>query len=284
MNPSYQQSVRPPRPARDWSWERGANLWNSRDPLELPPISWGSPRLVRGLVQDRLHQQNQTWVNRAEDSDSSFYSISDLESSIEIEPAGNLLDRLERGIVPVHVPGDLGSREPRTRPTASPGAAARQGSTPRQPRTARRSDWWLPPQVPLYGSLYERPRYTTVWSSTPVSGATGLSVITRVPPAEGDPAAGRVGDGTRGASSLPGLGVPGQEDAGQLLVTRESTIPRSRGPGCLHSISHTGCPPTSRTRITCQPIPQTVWEDEDLVVTRPSGEPLVFRLKQAVWQ
>ena len=226
MNPSYQQSVRPPRPARDWSWERGANLWNSRDPLELPPISWGSPRLVRGLVQDRLHQQNRTWVNRAEDSDSSFYSISNLESSIEIEPAGNLLDCLECGIVPVHVPGDLVSREPRTRPTASPGAAVRQGSTPRQPRTTRRSDWWLPPQVPLYGSLYERPQYTTVWS-TPVSGATGLSVITRVPQAEGDPAAGCVGDGTRGANSLPGLGVPGQEDTGQTLVTRESTSPRS---------------------------------------------------------
>ena len=228
-----------------------------------------------------MHSQNQTWVNRVNDSDSSFYSISDLDSSIEIDPTDGLLDRLERGVVPVHVPEDLGSREPQGLPSVSSGTLARQWGTPRQPRPARRSDWWLPPQVPLYGSLYDRPRYTTVWS-TPVSGATGFQVITRVPPAVGDQDADRVADGTRGASSLPG--VPVQEDTGQALTTRGSTRPRSGGPGCLQPISRTGpCPPTSRTRITCQPRPQPVWEDEDLVVTRPLGEPLVFRFKHTTW-
>ena len=271
MNPTYRQSVQPPRQALDWSWERGPRLWTRRSPLELPPISWGSLQ----LIQDRLHAQNQ---NRDDDSDSSFYSISDLESSIEIDLADSLLDHLERGAVPV--PEDLGSREPQGLPPVIPGTLSRQWSTPRQPRLVR-SDWWLPPQVPLYRSVYDRPRYTTSWG-TPVSGATGFQVITRVPPAVGDQEADRVSDGTRGGSSLPG--VPVQEDTGQALSTRGSTRPRSGGPGCLQPISRTAlCPPTSRTRPTCQPRPQPVWEDEDLVVTRPLGEPLVFRFKHTTW-
>ena len=167
MNLTYSQSVQPPRPARDWSWERGPDLWTRRSPLELPPISWGSPQIVGGLVQDRLHSQNQTWANRINDSDSSYYSISDLDSSIEIDPSGSLLDHLDRGVVPVpvHVPEDPGSREPQGRPPVIPGTLStlpKQWNTPRQPRLARRSDWWLLPQVPLYRSLYERPRYTHV--------------------------------------------------------------------------------------------------------------------------
>ena len=213
MNLTYSQSVQPPRPARDWSWERGPNLWTRRSPLELPPISWGSPQIVGGLVQDRLHSQNQTWVNRVNDSDSSYYSIDDLDSSIEIDPTDSLLDHLERGIVPV--PEDPGSREPQGLPPVTPGplsrqwgtprqsrldhlgrgvvsvpevlgsrrppgllpvipgTSVRQWSTPRQPRLARRSDWFSQPQVPLYVSVYDRPRYTTSLG-TPVSGATGL--------------------------------------------------------------------------------------------------------------
>ena len=217
MNPDY-----PPRPSRDWSWERGTHHWESRDPLALPPISWGSPRLVRGLVQDRLHQQNSTWTNRSTGLNSSFYSLNDLENSAELEPSVSLLGHLESGIVPVHVPADLESREPRPRPTVSPRPVVRQGSTSRPSWTTRRSDWWHPPQVPLYGSVYDRPQYTsTIWSSsrTPVSGSTGLSVITRAPPAAEVPAVGHVGDGARGASkrtqaspSIPGrLPVPGHQ-------------------------------------------------------------------------
>ena len=94
MNSTYRQSVQPPREARDWSWERGPHLWTRRSPLQLPPISWGSPQLKEGLVQDRLHAQNHTWVNGVNDSDSSFYSISDLDTIIEIDPSDGLLDRL----------------------------------------------------------------------------------------------------------------------------------------------------------------------------------------------
>ena len=282
MNPDY-----PPRPSRDWSWERGTRHWESRDPLALPPISWGSPRLVRGLVQDRLHQQNSTWTNRSTGLNSSFYSLTDLENSAELEPSVSLLGHLESGIVPVHVPADPESREHRPRPTASPRPVVRQGSTSRPSRTTRRSDWWHPPQVPLYSSVYDRPQYTsTIWSTsrTPVSGSTGLSVITRAPPATEVPAVGHVGDGARGASSLPGLGVPGQEDTDQPLDTREAPSARSPGSDCLHSIGLPKCPPSTRTRLTCQPRLETVWKEEDLVWTRPSGDTLVFRLNQGIWR
>ena len=176
-------------------------------------------------------------------------------------------------------PGNLKDGPPVVPGTLS--TLPRQWSTPRQPRLARRSDWWLPPQVPLYESLYERPRYTTSWG-TPVSGATGFQVITRVPTAVGDQEVDRVSDGTHVVSSLPE--VPVQEDTSQALATRGPTRPRSRGSGCLQPISQTAlCPPTSRTRPTCQPRPRPVWEDEDLVVTRPMGEPLVFRVQHTTW-
>ena len=261
MNSTYRQSVRPPREPRDWSWERGPHLWTRRSPLQLPPISWGSPQLREGLVQDRLHAQNHTWVNGVSDSDSSFYSISDLDTSIEIDPADGLLDRLELG--EVLVPGDLGSRGSQRPSPVIPGTLSRQRSTQLQPRLARRSDWWSPPPFPLYGNLYDRPRYTTAWG-TPVSGATRLQVIARVVPDVGDQEADRVGDGTRGVSPP---GPPVQEDTGQGHTTRGSARPRSGGPRCLHPISRPGlCPPTSRTRVTCQPRPQPVWEEEDLVI------------------
>ena len=89
------------------------------------------------LSRIRLHAQNLTWVN---DSDSSFYSISGLDSSIEIDPADGLLDRLERG--EVSVPGDLGSRGSQRPSLVILGTLSRQWSTHLQPRLARRSDWW----------------------------------------------------------------------------------------------------------------------------------------------
>ena len=134
--------------------------------------------------------------------------------SVTLTPALRLIqqtaywDRLELGEVPV--PGDLGSRGSQRPSPVIPGTLSRQRSTQLQPRLARRSDWWSPPPCPLYGSLYDRPRYTTAWG-TPVSGATGLQVIARVVPDVGDQEADRVGDGTRGVSPP---GPPVQEDTG----------------------------------------------------------------------
>ena len=233
MNPE-----RPPRASRDWSWE--PSHWESRDPLALPPISWGSPRLVRGLVQDRLHQQNSTWTNGSTGLNSSFYSLTDLENSAELEPSVNLPGHLESVVVPVHAPSDPESREHHPRPAASPRPVVRQGSTSRPSRSTRRGDWWSYPSVPLYSSVYDRPQHTsTLWGDTrtPVSGATGLSVITRAPPTAEVPAVGYVDDGARGASSLLNPGVPGQEDTGQLLDTKEPPSARTPGSGVVSTPS-----------------------------------------------
>ena len=132
MSLTYRQSVKPPREAGDWSWEQGPRLWTRRSPHQLPPISGGSPRLREGLVQDRLHAQNLTWVD---DSDSSFYSMSDLDSSIEIDPADGLLDRLERG--EVSVPGDLGSRGSQRPSPVIPSTLPRRWSGHLQPQLPR---------------------------------------------------------------------------------------------------------------------------------------------------
>ena len=243
--------------------------------------------MVRGLVQDRLHQQNSTWTNGSTGLNSSFYSLTDLENSAELEPSVNLPGHLESVIVPVHAPSDPESREHHPRPAASPRPVVRQGSTSRPSRSTRRGDWWSYPSVPLYSSVYDRPQHTsTIWGDTrtPVSGATGLSVITRAPPTAEVPAVGYVDDGARGASSLLGPGVPGQEDTGQLLDTKEPPSARTPGSGCLHSIGLPKCPPSTRTRPTCQPRLETVWQEEDLVWTRPSGDTLVFRLNQGIWR
>ena len=283
MNPD-----RPPRGSRDWSWERSSRYWETRDPLALPPISWGSPRLVTGLVQDRLHQQNSTWTNGPTGLSSSFYSLNDLENSAELEPSVNLPGHLESVIVPIHAPSDPESREHHPRPAASPRPVVRQGSTSRPSRPTRRGDWWSYPSVPLYSSVYDRPQHTsTTWGEarTPVSGATGLSVITRAPSTAEVPAVGYVDDGARGAGSLINPGVPGQEDTGQLLDTKEPPSARTAGSGgCLHSIGLPKCPPSTRRRPTCQPRLETIWQEEDLVWTGSSGDTLVFRLNQGTWR
>ena len=211
MSLPYRPPVRQPREAVHWSWETpGPRLWTRRSPHQLPPISWGSPLRREGLVQDRLHAQNLTW---ADDSDSSFYLISDLDSSIEIDPVDGLLERLERG--EVTVPGELESGGLQGPSPVIPGALHRQWRGHLQSHLPRRSKWWSAPQIPLYTSLYDRPRYTA-WG-TPVTGATGQQTIARVVPYVGDQGADQGGDGTSGVS--PARAAAGQ-DTGQVHTTR----------------------------------------------------------------
>ena len=270
MNPD-----RPPRVSRDFSWERREERrWERRDPLALPPISWGTPRLVRGLVHDRLNQQNGTWTNGPATLSSSFYSLADLESSAaELDPSVNP----PGAEPPVHRP----------RPAVSTRPIVRQGTTSRPSRSTRRGDWFGFPSVPLYSSVYDRPQQSsTLWTDirTPVSGGTGLTVTSRSPRTAGVTAGGHVDEGARVAGSLPSLGAPVQEDTGQLHDTTEPHDARTPGTGCPHFIASPKCPRSTKTRLTCQPRLETVWQEEDLVWTRPSGETLVFRLNQGTWR
>ena len=267
---------RPPRVSCDFSWERREERqWERRDPLALPPISWGTPRLVRGLVHDRLNQQNGTWSNGPATLSSSFYSLADLESSAELDPA-------------VDPPGpELLVHHPR--PVLGPRPLVRRGTTSRPSRSTSRGDWWSYPSVPLYTSVYDRPQRTSrLWSDlrTPVSGGTGLTITSRSPPVAEVPAVGYTDDGARRAGSPLNLGVPGQEDTSQVHDITEPHDARTPRAGCLrlHQLGLPKCPPSTRTRPTCQPREETVWQEEDLVLTRPSGETLVFRLKQGTWR
>ena len=156
MNPD-----RPPGGSRDWSWERRDRYWETRDPLALPPISWGSPRLVPGLVQDRLHQQNSTWTNGPTNLSSSFYSLNDLEASAELDPSVDRPEHWERVRVPIHAPSDPESRGHHPWLAVSQRPVVRQGSSSRPSRPTRRGDWWSYPSVPLHSSVYDLPpQYT----------------------------------------------------------------------------------------------------------------------------
>ena len=181
MNPD-----RPPRGSRDWSWEPEIDIGRVETHWPCLPYLGGVPRLVPGLVQDRLHQQNSTWTNGPTSLSSSFYSLNDLENSAELDPSVNRPGHWERVSVPIHAPSDPESRGHHPRPAASPRPVVRQGSASRPSRPTRRGDWWSYPSVPLHSSVYDRPpQYTSTTrgeARTPVSGATGLSVITRAPP------------------------------------------------------------------------------------------------------
>ena len=275
MSLPYRQQVRQSREGWDWSWEQpGPRLWTRRPPDQLPPISWGSPLLRKGLVQDRLHAQNLTW---SDDSDSSFFTLSDHDNSSEVDPGDGLLERLERGEVPV--PRELDSRGLQGSSPFIPGTLPRQWHGQLQTHLPRRSGWWTAPQIPLYASVYDRPRYAA-WG-TPVPVTTGQQTLARSVPSLGDQGADRGGDGTSGVS--PTGGTAG-EDTRRVHTSGGPASPRSRGPRCWRALSRPGlCPPGSGAGVTCQPRPPPVWEEDDLVITRGPGAPLVFRLQHTSW-
>ena len=123
-----------PKEPWDASWElREDRRWEARDPLGLPPISWGSPRLVREATYDRLHQLNGTWtrgLGNPWSRGSSFHSLADLESSeVVTDPP-----TASPGVEPV---GHLSSPAVSNRPIVRPGTPARP------PRLTRRRTQWL---------------------------------------------------------------------------------------------------------------------------------------------
>ena len=165
-----------PKEPWDASWElREERRWEVQDPLGLPPISWGSPRLAREATYDRLHQLNGTWtggLGNPGSRGSSFHSLADLESSA----VATDLPTSSPGVEPVvHLSSPAVSNRPIVRP----------GTPARPPRLTRRrpSDWVGSPPVPIYTSVYDQPQSSpTLWTHhTPVSGGTGLSITSGYP-------------------------------------------------------------------------------------------------------
>ena len=172
MSLPYRQQVRQSRGEVDWSWEQpGPRLWTRRPPDQLPPISWRGPHLHEGLVQDRLHAQNLMWS----DNSDSFYTLSDHDNGSDIDPGDGLLERLERGEVPV--PRELDPRGLQGPSPFTPGARPRQWRGQLQTHLPRRSGWWTAPSIPLYASSYERPR-SAAWGN-PLPVTTGQPTIAR---------------------------------------------------------------------------------------------------------
>ena len=273
MNLPYRQQVRQSRGDVDWSWEQpGPRLWIRRPPDQLPPISWGGPHGHEGLVQDRLHAQNLTWS----DSSSSFYSLSDHDSGSDVDLGEDgLLERLERG--EASVPIEPVPRGPRGRSLFTPESRPEQWRGPLQPQLPRRSGWWTAPPIPLYASMYERPRYAA-WGN---SVTAGQPTTVRSVPAIGDRGPDHGGDRTVGANSL---GEAAGENTGRTHTPVGPASPPSRGPRCLLGLgrSRLRCPEPG-AGASCQPRPAPVWEEDDLVITRGPGAPLVFRLQHTSW-
>ena len=271
MNPRHL-----PKEPWDVSWVlREDRRWEDQDPLGLPPISWGSPRLAREATYDRLHQLNGTWVlgylgtgglGNPGSRGSSFHSLADLESSeVPTDPP-----TASPGVEPL---GHLSNPAVSNRPIVRPGTPARP------PRLIRRrpSDWVGSPPVPIYTSVYNQPQSSpTPWTHhTPVSGGTGLSVTSGYP---------------RTRRTRPGGCEDFAREVGSQLRRREPVqdLPeppeaRTPGVGCLHEVSTDGWPKSTRTTLTCQPRPEVVWKEEVISWTGSSGRTMKFRLKRETY-
>ena len=254
-----------PAPRKPWdiSWVlQGDRVWEYQDPLTLPPLSWGSPRLTREAPYDRFHQLKGTWTlghlgtggrSHPRDSGSSFHSVADLEDS-EV-----LTD------LPVTAPYVEPSRQ-LSDPAASNRPISRTGVIARPSRLIRgRSSnqaGLLP--VPIYTPVYYQPQPSlTLWTrQTPVSGGTGLSVTTDCPRIKG---------------TRPGGFEDFNREVGGPSRRRDSTQdwPGSLGGRTLAVDSPRGgpaeaWPQSTRTTLTCHPRPGLVWEEE---VTSWAGSP-----------
>ena len=238
-------------------------------------MSWGGGHDREDLVQDRLHAQNRTWSDdssfytaSSEGSHHSFISLSDdddREVNIGEESLLELLEHAEapEPVEPVH-------REPRGRASFPPGSRLSRGRGPTQPRPKRRSDWWSSPSVPLYTSVYTRPRSTAWWSSL----ATRQPMILRSIPVRGvcEPDL-RVDRTVGGSSPLEEAG--GNTDRDQRTGRPGSTT--TRAPGCQLGPSRTRpCHSVQEAEARCLPRPVPVYEEEDLVVLEGPHAPLLF--------
>ena len=266
MNPRHL-----PKEPWDSSWERREERgWEIQDPLGLPPISWGSPRLAREATYDRLHQLNGTWtggLGNLGNRGSSFHSLADLENSAVAAD----LPTTSPGVEPVV---HLSSPAVRNRPIVRPGTPSR----PSRPTRRRPSDWFGFPSVPIYTSVYDQPQSSpTLWTDrTPVSGGTGLSITPGYPRTVGTTPGVYEEDFAREVGSQLRLEDPAQD------ITEPPDVKTPRA-GCPHVVPTAGCPRSTKTMLTCKPRLEVVWREEEISWTGSSGRTVRFRLKRGTY-
>ena len=258
-----------PRKPWDISWVlQGDRVREHQDSLDLPPVSWGSPRLNRDAPQDRLHQLNGTWNlghlgaggrGHPRDRGSSFHSLADLEDSEELTD----LPATSPEVEPTRqLPDPASSNRPisRTAVLARPSRLVR----------GRPSNQAVLLPMPIYTPVYYQPRPSlTLWTrQTPVSGGTGLRVTADCPrtrPGWFEDFNREVGGQSRRSSST-------QDWPGYLGgETPEEDCPRGG--------SAEAWPRSTRTRLTCPPRPGLVWREEVTSWAASPGQVTQARLK-----
>ena len=285
MNLQYHQYVRQLRGNRDRNWRQPnphPRVWFRGPVGELPPVSWGGGHDREDLVQDRLHAQNRTWSDdssfytaSSEGSHHSFISLSDDDGGEVDLGEESLLELLEHAEAPE--PVEPVHRGPRGRASFPPGSRLGRGRGPTQPRPTRRSDWWGAPSVPLYTSVYTRPRSTAWWDSL----ATRQPMILRSIPVREDREPDLRVDRTVGTSSP--LETAG-DNTDRVHSTGCPVSTTSRAPGCQLGSNRTRpCHSVQEAEARCRPRPVPVWEEEDLVVTEGPRAPLLFWLQHSRW-
>ena len=175
-----------PRKPWDISWVlEGDRVRERQDPLDLPPLSWGSPRLHREAPLDRFHQLNGTWNlgdlgaggrSHPRDKGSSFHSLADLEDS-------EVLTDLPVTSPGVEPPRQLSDPAVSNRPISRTGVLVRPSRLIR----GRLGNQAVLLPVPIYTPVYHQPQPShIVWTrQTPVSGGTGLRVTSDCPRTRG---------------------------------------------------------------------------------------------------
>ena len=249
--------------------------WEPQDPLSLPPVSWGSPRLTRDAPQDRFHQLNGTWTlgylgtggrSHPRDRGSSFHSFADLGAS-------EVLTDLPVTSLDVEHSRQLPDPAVSNRPISRAGILARPSRLIRG-RSSNQAGL-LP--VPIYTPLYHQSPPSLPWwaRQTPVSGGTGLSVTSDCPRTKGTRPSG-CEDFNREVGGQPRRRTLVQDWPENLEgLTLEVDSPQG-GP------TEVG-PRSTRTTLTCQPRPGLVWKEELVSWTGSSGQITKAKLKRETY-
>ena len=242
-----------PGPRKPWDigWIlQGDKVREHQDSLDLPPVGWGSPRVNKDTLLDRLHQLNGTWNlghsgagggGHPRDSGSAFHSLADLEAS------GELTD------LPTTSPEVEPSRQ-RPDPAPSNRPISRTVILTRPSRLVRERPGTQTVLFPMiYTPVYYQPRpSSTLWArQTPVSGGTGLRVTADCPRTSTgwfEDFSREVGGQSRRSSST--------QDWPELLG---GETPEE---GCPRGGSVEAWPRSTGTRLTCPPRPGSVWREE----------------------
>ena len=249
--------------------------WEHQDPLGLPPVSWGSPRLTRDAPHDRFHQLNGTWTlgylgtggrSHPRDRGSSFHLLADLEDS-------EVLTDLPVTSLGVEHSRQLPDPAVSNRPISRAGILARPSRLIRG-RSSNQAGL-LP--VPIYTPVYHQSPPSLPWwvQQTPVSGGTGLSVTSDCPRIKGTRPSG-CEDFNREVGGQPRRRTLVQ-DWPENLEGRTLEVDSPQG-----GPTEVG-PRSTRTTLTCQPRPGLVWKEELVSWTGSSGQITKARLKRETY-